>query len=447
MNEDDFFYVRAICGASYRKENHKLSFALMKSSAAVKYAYCSCRAGKGGWCNHMYALMKVIAKFSLEEFNCIPELLPCTSRPCGWTVPRKRSANVSKPSAMDTSVHKVICEAKRIACNLFDARVEHLKQLDFNFLRHCQIQLSKVYPMIPFINSIRNERDVLSTDLTETKYGKYSIFFTTFTAVLQVPIYGENFNVYCSVDPTIGHEVTNLSQEYPSFPHEDVPIYYDASHHQLKDEELLIYDDLDLTIPDSWTLERDTRAQANSLIWMEQRKNRVTASKFYDVYSWKRGMEKHAENFIAGTPTPSAFLQRRFDYGRMYEPIAWKKYYEYFATLEQNVKVLPCGLVVNVNNSWLGCSPDAKLMFHNKIGIGESKCRYEQRDNDPMDVAKSNTNFYLQVVGSNLHLKHEHYYYFQVQCQLALTGAAFNDFVVYTHRSLFIERFSFDELF
>jgi len=31
----------AICGAHYRKENHKLSFGLMKSSTAVKYAYCT----------------------------------------------------------------------------------------------------------------------------------------------------------------------------------------------------------------------------------------------------------------------------------------------------------------------------------------------------------------------------------------------------------------------
>lgn len=93
-----FFYVRAICGAHYRKESHKLSFALMKSSAAVKYAYCTFRAGKGGWCNHMYALMKVIAKFSLEELKYIPELLPCTSKPCGWTIPCKGSASVSKPS-------------------------------------------------------------------------------------------------------------------------------------------------------------------------------------------------------------------------------------------------------------------------------------------------------------------------------------------------------------
>lgn len=110
----------------------------------------------------------------------------------------------------------------------------------------------------------------------------------------------------------------------------------------------------------------------------------------------------------------------------------YEVYYENFAFLEENLKVLPC---------------DAKLMFHNKIGIGESKCPYEHRDSDLMDVAMSNKNFYLQVVGSNLHLKHEHSYYFQVQCQLALTGAAFNDFVVYTHRSLFIERFAFDEQF
>ena len=148
----------------------------------------------------------------------------------------------------------------------------------------------------------------------------------------------------------IGHEVTNLKQEYPSFPHEDVPIYYDASHHQLKDEELLIYDDLDLTILDSWTLERDTRAQATSLTWTEQQKNRVTASKFCDVYNWKRGMEKHAENFVAGTQLHQHFCKSDLIMAECTSPLLGKKkYYEYFASLRENVKVLPCGLVVSAN--------------------------------------------------------------------------------------------------
>ena len=98
LNERTFFYIWAICGASYGKENHKIGFAILKSSS-------------GGWCNHVDGLMKVIAKFSLEESKCIPELLSCTSKPCGWTVPRKRQ-NDSKPSVMDTTVKKTKPESK-----------------------------------------------------------------------------------------------------------------------------------------------------------------------------------------------------------------------------------------------------------------------------------------------------------------------------------------------
>ena len=102
----------------------------------------------------------------------------------------------------------------------------------------------------------------------------------------------------------------------------------------------------------------------------------MTASKFYEVYSWKKGKDRHAENFSGGS-TPSRFLQRKLDDGRMYEPAAWRIYLECFASLGQDVKVFPCGLVVNVTNRWLGCSPDVKLLFPNKVGIGESKCPYD----------------------------------------------------------------------
>ena len=94
-----------------------------------------------------------------------------------------------------------------------------------------------------------------------------------------------------------------------------------------------------------------------------------------------------------------------------------KKYHEYFASVEENIKVLSCGLVVNVNNPWLGCSPYSKMMFPDMVGIGESKCPYEQRDSDLMDVAKGNRNFYLEAVGNSLHLKHEH----PVGCSISMS--------------------------
>ena len=91
--------------------------------------------------------MKVIAKFPVEESKYNPELLPCTSRPRDWTGPRKRQQNVSKSSVMDTTVKKKTKpDSKGVACNLFDARAEHLKELDFDSFRQCQIQLAKVNP-------------------------------------------------------------------------------------------------------------------------------------------------------------------------------------------------------------------------------------------------------------------------------------------------------------
>ena len=45
-------------------------------------------------------------------------------------------------------------------------------------------------------------------------------------------------------------EPFDLIEEYPSFPHEEVPVYYEIGQHQLKDEEQG-KDDLDLSATDS----------------------------------------------------------------------------------------------------------------------------------------------------------------------------------------------------
>lgn len=55
--------------------------------------------------------------------------------------------------------------------------------------------------MIPFVNSIRKEKGILAIDYKETKYGRYQSFSPLSQ---QLPIYAENFQVYYSVDPTIG---------------------------------------------------------------------------------------------------------------------------------------------------------------------------------------------------------------------------------------------------
>ena len=90
-SHDDHYCVKAICSASYTKSQyHQLSCSLSRSHALVKYGYCTCKAGQGGFCNHVYALLKMMAPFVLDKVEEIRPPLPCTSRPWGWTVPPGR---------------------------------------------------------------------------------------------------------------------------------------------------------------------------------------------------------------------------------------------------------------------------------------------------------------------------------------------------------------------
>ena len=118
LNERKFFMFELQKG----KLQTMLCYIKKKSSSAVIDAYCTFRAGKGSWCNHVYELMKVIAKFSVEESECIPELPSCTSKPFGWTVPQRLQQNVSKSSVMKTTAKRTKPESKGIAWNLFYAR-------------------------------------------------------------------------------------------------------------------------------------------------------------------------------------------------------------------------------------------------------------------------------------------------------------------------------------
>ena len=70
-------------------------------------------------------------------------------------------------------------------------------------------------------------------------------------------------------------------------------------------------------------LEQTTQLQSQSSLWFKERKFRVTASKVSDVFHWKRGMDKHAEKFVnSDVLKVPEILQKKFDHGKMYEPVA-----------------------------------------------------------------------------------------------------------------------------
>lgn len=174
---------------------------------------------------------------------------------------------------------------------------------------------------------------------------------------------------------------------------------------------------------------------------------RVTASKVFEVSQWKRGLERHAEKFVNATISKTManpILQRKLAHGTMYESVAWEKY----QLCMENAKVYPSGLVINPDNCWLGCSPDARLVVGGLFGIGESKCPEQHKNCDIFDAAKTSDTLMLYVSDENkLEVRKTHSTYYQIQCQLALTGAQFCDLVVYTFQSLAVVRITYDEQF
>ena len=97
--DNGYFYLKGICSASYtctKSQLHQLSCCLSQGESEIKYAYCTCKAGNGEFCNHVYALLKLVAQFVLNRLDDVPQQLPCTSRPCGWTVPQVRKMEVKK---------------------------------------------------------------------------------------------------------------------------------------------------------------------------------------------------------------------------------------------------------------------------------------------------------------------------------------------------------------
>ena len=85
----------------------------------------------------------------------------------------------------------------------------------------------------------------------------------------------------------------------------------------------------------------------------------------------------------------------------------------------------------------VGSLPDAKLIDGEFVGIGESKCTEQYKNFDLFDEAKSIDSFMLYVSEENkLELRKTCSTYYQIQCQLALTGAQLCDLAIYTFQSL-----------
>ena len=189
------------------------------------------------------------------------------------------------------------------------------------------------------------------------------------------------------------------------------------------------------TAEDVQLIQNMSVGQRNNPLWLDARQWRVTSSNFGRVcnrqfrHSYPLSLLKTVLGDY-GTPH-SAALQ----WGCDHESSAVQQY-----MVATSVQVDECGVFLSVDYPFLATSPDGVIWLGNEeFGIVEVKCPYKHRDSS-IEMACQDSAFCLSVDGSQARLKRTHDYYYQVIGQLALSGAKFCDFIVWTKVDFHRER-------
>ena len=136
--------------------------------------------------------------------------------------------------------------------------------------------------------------------------------------------------------------------------------------------------------------------------------------------------------------------------GNINEEIAKEKFKNVMIyQLNQNIKILETGLLVQPCIPWLGASPDGLVLIDSKPYLIEIKCPYTIRNENPNDLVKEETFYIGSLPTGELFLKKDHLfgYYTQVQMAMGLSGLTHCLFIVYVYKGIIIVNVDFDECY
>ena len=187
-------------------------------------------------------------------------------------------------------------------------------------------------------------------------------------------------------------------------------------------------------------IERETRGQSQNPRWKEERKPRVTASRFGEICraTDARDLDKLAQD-IYDPPNLDHVLSIK--HGKLYEQSAIEAF---MAKTEK--EVTGCGLFIDPRFPFLGASPDG--IIKNENAVVEIKCPYSGRQ----QMIKPGKHFpFLEVKEGEpdkYQLKRSHHHYYQVTAEMMLARRSTCYYVVYTLApDIFVEEIKLDEEF
>ncbi|CAB3983490.1 Chromatin modification-related png2 [Paramuricea clavata] len=200
------------------------------------------------------------------------------------------------------------------------------------------------------------------------------------------------------------------------------------------------------------SIESSTRQQAKSSCWVEQRKGRITSSKFKDICITMETISKSRANKRPKTTHMVAELVFGSSSVASLPAIKWetdnedKELREFHAlafSKHENCKMVKSGLWILKDKPYIAASPDGLMTCDCcQSACVEIKCPFSIREYAVED--KWHETDFLECVNNNIQLKRSRKYYYQITGQMAVTGMFKTFFIVWTTRRIFVELIKYD---
>ena len=387
------FLIKASVNAAMKNITYKVYVHLNEANGDVVYSNCTCKAGKGGQCKHIIALLFQIIEYKQLDMTEIPDHPTCTELLKQWHVPRKCE---SDEAILYESIHfkKAVyekdintsnkCKRSQPSKEVYNPTPDFAKVVQQTEIQQLANKLNTLEEK-SYLGSLLESNDckpyafeAIQQDLPAKKRHTESLTLNTNdTAICD--------KVLDNLQPTLAEKSNNYSETVKKSKHSTSITHSEILH-----------------------IEKNTREQSSSDKWFEERHKRLTSSNFGAVVKRRE------------TISPKSLLnkiQNQSIHAKCPEPCQWGKDKEEKAIIEyckfKNNEGLgisvcsKCGFVVNNEFPWLGASPD--LLVHDPMeqkcfGIGEVKCPFSKKD-VCVEEASKDKKFFLGIVNGKSNKK------------------------------------------
>ena len=356
---------------------------IVEASGNILKAQCPCPAGVDGRCNHLAATL-----FAIEDSQSKPqstgasENVPCTSKPCKWSVPPKHRAQPTK--IQETKFEKHIFKKKE-----------------------CKRKWEKSAGVCD--EHSRHEFDDIYKRLKEIEKKKDTKIGLAYIIPHNIPVTADVPNISTATDKPEEEKWSLLS------PLKDQPM----SLQDIAGKASRMKQRLFESSKNRESIAKETTEQQSCRMWYEVRQPRITASQC------KRCI-------LRPTTSPTKAVQEVLMYGAkvqtraMKEGIEWEpKIIEQFKK-ETGHQVHKMGFVISESHPFLGASPDGiteegKLVEVKKV---------VSKEGEFLSDTLCRLSIYKRSADGKISLNRNHKYFYQIQQQLFCTKLEACHFII-----------------